>query len=238
MSLYHGEGKGGRKSLLVKGSAGICSKPRQRGNSHDWVEQLINPFNFQVPRGHNRFCLCFCCCDVSVSERNQPPPSSSCRKFCNLPTEPLSFLKKYKTQYPAPLGARCAVQFWVVEFSRITSQSQQEILICYFIFSLLSFTYIKLMDILWFSYLVLKILFGVWFCFFHTPNTKSFLLMLTGEIEFFSSLNGFCWQDGFRLLTKHTQWAWWPRAVMGCALLAGQIEGVVTKCKQPNPFQW
>lgn len=102
--MERGNGEG--KATLYKGSAGSCSKPRQRGNNHDWVEQLINHFNFQVPGSHNRFCLCFYGCDVPVSERNQLPMSSSSMKLCVLPTEPLSFLMKFQTQYPASLGIR------------------------------------------------------------------------------------------------------------------------------------
>lgn len=151
------KGKRGRKGLfLYKGSAGICSKPRQRGNNRDWVQQLINHFNFQVPGGHNRFCLCFCCCDVFVRKRNHLPPSSSSVKFCNLPTEPLSFLKKYKT-------LRSSVQFWVVETSSWKfpgshpNPTRKYQLV-------LSFSHCYHLSMLspwifwWFSYLVLKIL--------------------------------------------------------------------------------
>lgn len=167
--------------------------------------------------------------------------SSSSMKFCNLPTEPLSFLKKYKTQYPS---SPCPIQFWVVETSgvnletsRITSQFHQEILIRYLIFSLLPFTCVRLMDISWFSYLVPKILCGVWFCFSYYKH-QVFPLDVDRRDWVIFLLNGFCWQDGFRLLTKLTPWAWWPKALLECVLLAGQIEMVVTKCKQPNPFHW
>lgn len=77
MEREKGEGK-----TLYKGSAGSCRK--LGGNSHNWGEQLINPFNLQVPGGQHRFCFCFYCCDVSVSKRNQLPLSSSSMNFCNL----------------------------------------------------------------------------------------------------------------------------------------------------------
>lgn len=119
-----------------------------------------------------------------------------------------------------------------LRISRITSHSHQEIWICYLIFSV-TFPNVKLMDILWFSYLVLKILCGVWFCFSYSKH-QDFPLDVDRRDWVIFLLNGFCWQDGFRLLTKHPLWAWWPKALMECVLWAGQIEMVVTKMQTPQ----
>lgn len=46
MNLYYGEEKGEGKASLYKGCAESPSKPRQRGNSHDWVEELDQSITF------------------------------------------------------------------------------------------------------------------------------------------------------------------------------------------------
>lgn len=77
--------------------------------------------------------------------------------------------------------------------------------------------------LLWSSYFGLKIWTvncGVWFPFSYT-NNQDFTPDVDRRDWVIFPLNGFCWQDGFRLLTKHILLAWWPKALMKYILLAG-----------------